>query len=277
MRRYCLVVIILLMISCIGQSISNSQTWHFNPIRSMSPPSDGSIITIAEPTVWDEDSTLNGEVIISNGANLEILANISTELNSTITVSSGGALQLSQGSLWSENTPAWLQMSDFNSSLILPLDGSSGSLTVRVNFTLSFNDTQPYNDSEPWVSVGLGNEDHTNVSGSSIDLTTESNGNDTIILNIKSNGFYSWVVINEITIAQSTGSDKVSDLWSLEKEHLLFTGFSSWQLYVEDGGVVSITNSSVRGVNLNCDGDISITDSKISRFDHLEIGSSGKK
>ena len=261
--------------SCVSQSVSNSQTLAEDTIYSMSPPSDGSSITITESTVWGDDASLDGSVSIANGAILDVTANISIAFNSSINVQSGGTLNLDQGSLWSENTPAWLQMSDFNSSLTIPLDGSSGSLTVKVDFTQSFNDTQPYNDSEPWVSVWLGNEDSVNVSGNSIDVTTESDGNDSIVLNLNANGFYSWVVIDEITIAQSTGSEKVGDLWSLEKNNLLFTGFSSWGLDVEQGGVLSITNSTIRGVDLNCDGDISIIDSAISRFDHLEIGSTG--
>ena len=86
MRRYCLAIIIALLMSCVSQSVSNSQTLAEDTIYSMSPPSDGSSITITESTVWGDDASLDGSVSIANGAILDVTANISIAFNSSINV-----------------------------------------------------------------------------------------------------------------------------------------------------------------------------------------------
>ena len=74
-------MLILMAISPIVSSVSASE-----------PPDGGASITITGEHVWNNDDTLNGNVIISSGATLTFFQELTVADGSQILVEEGGTL-----------------------------------------------------------------------------------------------------------------------------------------------------------------------------------------
>ena len=103
-------------------------------ISSANPQNDGSSNTITSSESWSEDGSLDGSVIVSNGATLTISSEITIADGSSITVEEGGTLDLF-GELVGENLNAALRVD--NASIIHADFGSlSGEGELIINFDL---------------------------------------------------------------------------------------------------------------------------------------------
>ena len=104
-------------------------------MSSANPQNDGSTNTITVSETWSTDSSLDGDVIVSNGATLTVNGDITISDGSSITVQEGGVLDL-YGGLNGENLNAALRVD--NGSIIHADFGSlSGSGELIINFDLS--------------------------------------------------------------------------------------------------------------------------------------------
>lgn len=63
------------------------------------PPTDGTTTTVSEDITWSDDASMNGHVIVEDGATLTVEGHITMEEGSSITVNEGGELNLQGGSL----------------------------------------------------------------------------------------------------------------------------------------------------------------------------------
>lgn len=70
------------------------------------PPTDGTTTTVSEDITWSDDGSMNGHVIVEDGATLTVEGHITMEDGSSITVNEGGELNLQGGSLTGESLDA---------------------------------------------------------------------------------------------------------------------------------------------------------------------------
>lgn len=70
------------------------------------PPTDGTTTTVSEDITWSDDASMNGHVIVEDGATLTVEGHITMEEGSSITVNEGGELNLQGGSLAGESLDA---------------------------------------------------------------------------------------------------------------------------------------------------------------------------
>ena len=70
------------------------------------PPTDGTTTTVSEDLTWSDDASMNGHVVVENGATLTVEGQITMETGSSITVNEGGELNLLGGSLTGESLDA---------------------------------------------------------------------------------------------------------------------------------------------------------------------------
>lgn len=70
------------------------------------PPTDGTTTTVSEDLTWSDDASMNGHVVVEDGATLTVEGQITMEAGSSITVNEGGELNLQGGSLTGESLDA---------------------------------------------------------------------------------------------------------------------------------------------------------------------------
>ena len=70
------------------------------------PPTDGTTTTVSEDLTWSDDASMNGHVVVEDGATLTVEGHITMEAGSSITVNEGGELNLQGGSLTGESLDA---------------------------------------------------------------------------------------------------------------------------------------------------------------------------
>ena len=114
-------IILCLMLMLMGASPILS------PVSASEPPDGGASITITGEHIWAQNDTLNGTVIVSSGAILEINSTLTVAEGSIIHVESGGHLSL-EGELIAENTDTgygWMRNNDAGSRSRLLIDNTS--------------------------------------------------------------------------------------------------------------------------------------------------------
>ena len=70
------------------------------------PPTDGTTTIVSDDTTWSDDTTMNGHVVVENGAILTVEGDVNMVTGSSITVNEGGELNLQGGSLTGESLDA---------------------------------------------------------------------------------------------------------------------------------------------------------------------------
>ena len=70
------------------------------------PPTGGTTTTVSEDLTWSDDGSMNGHVVVEDGATLTVESHIVMEAGSSITVNEGGELNLQGGSLTGESLDA---------------------------------------------------------------------------------------------------------------------------------------------------------------------------
>ena len=123
-------IILCLMLMLMGVSPILS------PVSASEPPDGGASITITGEHIWAQNDTLNGTVIVSSGAILEINSTLTVAEGSIIHVESGGHLSLG-GELIAESTDTgygWMRNNDAGSRSRLLIDNTSieGGATVTI-------------------------------------------------------------------------------------------------------------------------------------------------
>lgn len=162
-------MLILMAISPIVSSVSASE-----------PPDGGASITITGEHVWNQDDTLNGNVIVSSGATLTIQqTELTVSTGSQILVEEGGTLDLDGGSLIAENTETgyqWMRNNDegFRSRILVEAGNGDPSVSIP-GFTIKISAKDgTFLDGFNAISIGEnGTETSTAMSGTQHNITFE--------------------------------------------------------------------------------------------------------
>ena len=115
------------------------------------PPTDGTTTTVSEDLTWSDDASMNGHVVVEDGATLTVEGHITMEAGSSITVNEGGELNLQGGSLTGESLDAGRMVNSVPTTAITVNFGDLAETGVvqlqfdhtiasGVNFNVSFGD-----------------------------------------------------------------------------------------------------------------------------------------
>ena len=101
-----------------------------------------------DATVIDTTQTLTSDTTyadgftVTNGATFTVEANISVGENAVIRVDEGATLNLHNANLTGSDIEAYMAFSGGSSTIVLPVDGLSGSATVRLLMSSTLNGTE---------------------------------------------------------------------------------------------------------------------------------------
>ena len=239
MRRVLFITILLIITSLSSLSMS-----------SANPQNDGSTNTITVSETWSTDSSLDGEVIVSNGATLTVNGNITISDGSSISVQEGGALDL-YGGLIGENLNAALRVD--NGSIIHADFGSlSGTGELIINFDLYT--TQNCNVTINGVKTNVSNQQQVEI-----DMTFDGNPFDMVF------EIYSFI-LPEISSIQTRDVNGVIQTVHAEDinqtgSSLSWKGDASFELSID--GTFNSMGGDLKGADLNCSGTCSIMNSTL--------------
>ncbi|MAV43875.1 MAG: hypothetical protein CMA30_05290 [Euryarchaeota archaeon] len=239
MRRVLFITILLIMTSLSSLSMS-----------SANPQNDGSTNTITVSETWSTDSSLDGDVIVSNGATLTVNGDITISDGSSITVQEGGVLDL-YGGLNGENLNAALRVD--NGSIIHADFGSlSGSGELIINFDLYT--TQNCNVTINGVVTNVSNQQQVEI-----DMTFDGNPFD-IVFEI-----YSFI-LPEISSIQTRDVNGViqtihADGINQTGSSLSWKGDASFELSID--GTFNSMDGQLEGADLSCSGACNIMNSTL--------------
>ncbi|DAC23930.1 MAG TPA: hypothetical protein D7H91_00070, partial [Candidatus Poseidoniales archaeon] len=144
------------------------------PLTAAQPPSGGDSTTITESEAWTEDGSMNGHVVVSDGAVLTVSANISMATGSSITVENGGQLVLTNGALLSDDLNAGLMVNSMFATLTLNFGDLADDGVLQLKFDHIIDA-----DSKMNVSVG---DETVNASGlDTVQFDAPLNGTDLVV------------------------------------------------------------------------------------------------
>ena len=131
------------------------------PLASAIPPSGGETSTITASETWTDDASMDGHVVVANGATLTVNANITMAKDATITVEEGAQLVVTNGALVSEDLNAGVMVNGIGATLKLNFGDLADDGVVQIMFDHTIGDAK--------FNASLGNET-INASGTNICL-----------------------------------------------------------------------------------------------------------
>ena len=223
------------------------------PLAAAMPPAGGDSNTITESETWTEDGSMNGHVVVSDGAVLTVSANISMATGSSITVENGGQLVVTNGALLSDDLNAGLMVNSMFASLSLNFGDLADDGVVQLKFDHII-------DADSKMNVSLGNET-VNASGlDTVQFDAPLNGTD-LVITFDSYYFTPTYVLwakaiygggnTETLLAQDINASSAPLYW-------FQSGFD-----IHAHGDLTVTSSTVSGANIHCEA--------LCQFDSAEL------
>jgi len=223
------------------------------PLAAAQPPAGGDSTTITESEAWTEDGSMNGHVVVSDGAVLTVSANISMATGSSITVENGGQLVLTNGALLSDDLNAGLMVNSMFASLSLNFGDLADDGVLQLKFDHVI-------DADSKMNVSLGNET-VNASGvDTVQFDAPLNGTD-LVITFDSYYFTPTYVLwakaiygggnTETLLAQDIEASDAPLYW-------FQSGFD-----IHAHGDLTVTSSTLSGANLHCEA--------LCQFDSAEL------
>ena len=223
------------------------------PLAAAQPPAGGDSTTITESEAWTEDGSMNGHVVVRDGAILTVSANISMATGSSITVENGGQLVLTNGALLSDDLNAGLMVNSMFASLTLNFGDLADDGVLQLKFDHVI-------DADSKMNVSLGNET-VNASGlDTIQFDAPLNGTD-LVITFDSYYFTPTYVLWAKAIY---GGGNTETLLAQEIEasdaplYLFQSGFD-----IHAHGDLTVTSSTLSGANVHCEA--------LCQFDSAEL------
>ena len=224
---------------------------------------DGSSQTINNSETWSSDSTLNGDVTVSDGGVLTIDSTISVDTGSSITVEDGGSLILN-GQLNLAQSMSEIYMEVYNNTILQPyFSGLSDSGTLRVNFAQDYYSSMNVEVEVSGITEEWTGQDH-------IDYSIEFSDSP---VSVNFSGFWLYMVwIDSIQAFDSNGAIYTldADNWNHNNGVLKSESTdSSFTLSVD--GEFTANGGTISGAQISCGGICSIANSTLSWSAPIDI------
>ena len=223
------------------------------PLAAAQPPAGGDSTTITESEAWTEDGSMNGHVVVRDGATLTVSANISMATGSSITVENGGQLVLTNGALLSDDLNAGLMVNSMFASLTLNFGdlADDGVLQLKFDHVIDANSK---------MNVSLGNET-VNASGlDTIQFDAPLNGTD-LVITFDSYYFTPTYVLWAKAIYGGGNTETLLAQEIEASDAPLYWFQSGFDIHAH--GDLTVTSSTLSGANVHCEA--------LCQFDSAEL------
>ena len=197
------------------------------------------------------DTTYADGFTVTNGATFTVEANISVGENAVIRVDEGATLNLHNANLTGSDIEAYMAFSGGSSTVVLPVDGLSGSATVRLLMSSTLNGTESLT-----VTASTG-ESVSDPTGDEVNLQVDlGDGMDTLTLNVTHNHPFPFGP-TAVEVVDASANLQRHEAWALDGTDLVLTwGDAAFSMDVQ--GTLIIADSHVRGADIRCSGVCSI-------------------
>ena len=223
------------------------------PLASAQPPTGGDSTTITESEAWTEDGSMNGHVVVSDGAILTVSANISMATGSSITVENGGQLVLTNGALLSDDLNAGLMVNSMFASLTLNFGDLADDGILQLKFDHII-------DADSKMNVSLGNET-VNASGlDTVQFDAPLNGTD-LVITFDSYYFTPTYVLWAKAIYGGGNTETLLAQEIEASDAPLYWFQSGFDIHAH--GDLTVTSSTLSGANVHCEA--------LCQFDSAEL------
>ena len=223
------------------------------PLASAQPPAGGDSTTITESEAWTEDGSMNGHVVVSDGAILTVSANISMATGSSITVENGGQLVLTNGALLSDDLNAGLMVNSMFASLTLNFGDLADDGILQLKFDHII-------DADSKMNVSLGNET-VNASGlDTVQFDAPLNGTD-LVITFDSYYFTPTYVLWAKAIYGGGNTETLLAQEIEASDAPLYWFQSGFDIHAH--GDLTVTSSTLSGANVHCEA--------LCQFDSAEL------
>ena len=223
------------------------------PLAAAQPPAGGDSTTITESEAWTEDGSMNGHVVVRDGAILTVSANISMATGSSITVENGGQLVLTNGALLSDDLNAGLMVNSMFASLTLNFGDLADDGVLQLKFDHVI-------DADSKMNVSLGNET-VNASGlDTIQFDAPLNGTD-LVITFDSYYFTPTYVLWAKAIYGGGNTETLLAQEIEASDAPLYWFQSGFDIHAH--GDLTVTSSTLSGANVHCEA--------LCQFDSAEL------
>ena len=223
------------------------------PLAAAQPPAGGDSTTITESETWTEDGSMNGHVVVRDGAILTVSANISMATGSSITVENGGQLVLTNGALLSDDLNAGLMVNSMFASLTLNFGDLADDGVLQLKFDHVI-------DADSKMNVSLGNET-VNASGlDTIQFDAPLNGTD-LVITFDSYYFTPTYVLWAKAIYGGGNTETLLAQEIEASDAPLYWFQSGFDIHAH--GDLTVTSSTLSGANVHCEA--------LCQFDSAEL------
>lgn len=223
------------------------------PLAAAQPPAGGDSTTITESEAWTEDGSMDGHVVVSDGAILTVSANISMATGSSITVENGGQLVLTNGALLSDDLNAGLMVNSMFASLTLNFGDLADDGVLQLKFDHVIN-------ADSKMNVSLGNET-VNASGlDTVQFDAPLNGTD-LVITFDSYYFTPTYVLWAKAIYGGGNTETLLAQEIEASDAPLYWFQSGFDIHAH--GDLTVTSSTLSGANVHCEA--------LCQFDSAEL------
>ena len=207
------------------------------------PPTDGTTTTVSEDLTWSDDASMNGHVVVEDGATLTVEGHITMEAGSSITVNEGGELNLQGGSLTGESLDAGRMV---NSVPTTAVTVNFGDLAETGVVQLQFDHTIA---SGVNFNVSLGDETR-NLSGEdSVQFNAPLNG--TSLTFTFTSYYFTPTYLTWVQAIHSGGSTVRHQAMDLASENAPLYWFGA-AFDITVNGQLNAEASNITGANISC-------------------------
>ena len=187
----------------------------FAPLASAVDGRDADVID-ADQTLT-EDTTYTEGFTVTNGATFTVQADITLGEDAVITVEEGATLDLQGGNLTGTEISAYMAFSGGSSTIVLPVQGLTGTSTVRLMMSSVLN------GSESLTITSSTGENITDPTGDEVSLQVDlGDGMETLTLDVTHNHPFPFGPM-AVEVVDSSAQLERHEAWELEGSSLVLT------------------------------------------------------
>lgn len=197
------------------------------------------------------DTTYADGFTVTDGATFTVEANITLGEDAVIRVDEGATLNLVGGHMTGSDIQAYMALSGGASTIELPVQGMTGTATVRLMMSKTLNGSEMLN-----ITASTG-ESLNEATGDDVSLQVDlGDGVDMLTLDLTHNHPFPFGPM-AVEVVDSSAQQQRHEAWELNGTNLVLTwGNAAFSIDVQ--GTLAIADAVIRGADLRCSGTCSI-------------------
>jgi len=239
----------------------------FAPLSNAEPPTDGSTLNVPNDETWSSGGTLDGTIIVEDGATLTISSNYIVEEGSTIVVEQGATLDMIEGASLESTDVSAGRMLTLGSQLHLNFGDVADTGLLQIHLDAIVPSTAEFNATLDTTTVDVAALDSKIIEFNDVPL-------DGTLLNVTFSiyTFADVKVTKVIAIYDGEQSQLVAEEMNTTNANLWWYN-AAFNVIVH--GDFSMSDGELRGGNITCHGTCTIDGSSLVGSAPVEVPSTG--